>query len=230
MATYDLKPEMSAPEVTDKLVAAIESGNYDLVVCNYANGDMVGHTGKYEAAVKAAEALDVCLQRVSQALNAVGGQGLVTADHGNAEQMQDPVSGQPHTAHTTTSGTLVYLGEDSVKLKEGGKLSDVAPTLLALMHIPQPREMSEGPCSPESTQTMTHTRTLLDPSLRKLTSSLALLIACLVILMAGWAALPLMRGQRIPISRTSWPAKERPHGGGPGHSDFAEGTQEDPDR
>ncbi len=142
VATYDLKPEMSAPEVTDKLVAAIKSGKYDLVVCNYANGDMVGHTGKYDAAVKAAEALDACLQRVSEALLEVGGQGLVTADHGNAEQMVDPVSGQPHTAHTITPVPLVYLGNESIGLRDGGKLSDVAPTLLALMNLPQPAEMT----------------------------------------------------------------------------------------
>ncbi|MEC7432909.1 MAG: 2,3-bisphosphoglycerate-independent phosphoglycerate mutase, partial [Pseudomonadota bacterium] len=100
VATYDLQPEMSAPEVTDKLVEAIKSGKYDLIVCNYANGDMVGHTGKLDAAIKAAEFLDQCVQRVVEALDEVGGEALITADHGNCEQMTDPNSGQVHTSHT----------------------------------------------------------------------------------------------------------------------------------
>ena len=133
---------MSAPEVTDKLVEAIKSGEYDLVVCNYANGDMVGHTGKYDAAVKAAECLDTCIRRVTEALESVDGQGLVTADHGNAEQMTDPTTGQAHTAHTTTPVPLVYLGSQSLSLRDGGKLSDVAPTLLELMELPVPPEMT----------------------------------------------------------------------------------------
>ncbi len=142
VATYDLKPEMSAPEVTDKLVDAIKSGKYDLIVCNYANGDMVGHTGKYDAAVKAAECLDSCLSRVAQALEETGSQCLVTADHGNAEQMTDPVSGQAHTAHTTLPVPLVYLGPKSLQLSEGGKLSDIAPSLLELMQVDIPDEMT----------------------------------------------------------------------------------------
>ena len=142
VATYDLKPEMSAPEVTDKLVDAIKSGEYDLVVCNYANGDMVGHTGKYDAAVKAAECLDQCISKVAAALEEVNGQGLITADHGNAEQMSDPKSGQAHTAHTTTPVPLVYLGERSLTLSDNGKLSDVAPTLLELMDLQIPDEMT----------------------------------------------------------------------------------------
>ncbi|MFD2232052.1 2,3-bisphosphoglycerate-independent phosphoglycerate mutase [Alkalimarinus sediminis] len=142
VATYDLKPEMSAPELTDKLVAAIKSGQYDLIICNYANGDMVGHTGKYDAAVKAAECLDECLKKVEAAITEVGGQCLVTADHGNAEQMVDPNSGQPHTAHTTLPVPLVYMGDRKVSLKEGGKLSDVAPSLLSLMGLAQPEEMT----------------------------------------------------------------------------------------
>jgi len=142
VATYDLKPEMSAPEVTDKLVAAIKSGDHDLIVCNYANGDMVGHTGKYDAAVKAAECLDECLKRVAQALEEVNGQCLVTADHGNAEQMVDPSTGQAHTAHTTTPVPLVYLGDREVSLAADGKLSDVAPTLLELMDLAAPEEMT----------------------------------------------------------------------------------------
>ncbi|MCG8609587.1 MAG: 2,3-bisphosphoglycerate-independent phosphoglycerate mutase [Pseudomonadales bacterium] len=142
VATYDLKPEMSAPEVTDKLVEAIKGGKYDLVVCNYANGDMVGHTGKFDAAVKAAECLDQCLERVAKALEEVGGQGLVTADHGNVEQMMDPDSGQEHTAHTTLPVPLVYLGNRSLSFIDDGKLSDVAPSLLHLMNLEQPSEMS----------------------------------------------------------------------------------------
>lgn len=142
VATYDLKPEMSAPEVTDKLVDAIESGKFDLIVCNYANGDMVGHTGNYDAAVKAAECLDQCLSRIAGALEKVGGQCLITADHGNCEQMRDEQSGQAHTAHTTGPVPLVYIGPQAVTLQEGGRLSDVAPSLLTLMHIDQPHEMT----------------------------------------------------------------------------------------
>jgi 2,3-bisphosphoglycerate-independent phosphoglycerate mutase len=142
VATYDLQPEMSAPEVTDKLVEAIRSGKYDLVVCNYANGDMVGHTGDLNAAMKAAECVDDCLRRVVGALEEVGGQGLITADHGNCEQMSDQESGQPHTAHTTGPVPLVYVGGKQLSLKADGALSDVAPSLLALMGLEQPREMT----------------------------------------------------------------------------------------
>ncbi|QCF26847.1 2,3-bisphosphoglycerate-independent phosphoglycerate mutase [Hydrocarboniclastica marina] len=142
VATYDLQPEMSAPEVTDKLVEAINSGKFDLVVCNYANGDMVGHTGNLAAAVKAAECIDHCLQRINAALETVGGQALVTADHGNCEQMADAGTGQAHTAHTSGPVPLVYLGPADVKFREGGKLSDVAPTLLTLMKLEQPPEMT----------------------------------------------------------------------------------------
>ncbi|RMF14975.1 MAG: 2,3-bisphosphoglycerate-independent phosphoglycerate mutase [Gammaproteobacteria bacterium] len=145
VATYDLKPEMSAPEVTDELVAAIRSGEYDLIVCNYANGDMVGHTGVYEAAVKAAETLDICLNRVAEALEEIGGQCLITADHGNAEQMVDPETGQPHTAHTTDPVPLIYIGPKPVSLREGGALCDIAPTLLQLMELEVPAEMT-GTC------------------------------------------------------------------------------------
>jgi len=146
VATYDLQPEMSAPEVTDKLVAAIESGQYDVLICNYANGDMVGHTGKFDAAVKAVETLDQCLARLEAAVQASGGDMLITADHGNCEQMEDPHSGQPHTAHTTELVPLVYVGPKAVTLQaEGGKLSDIAPTLLKLMDLTQPAEMSGKP-------------------------------------------------------------------------------------
>ena len=143
VATYDLKPEMSAPELTDQLVEAIHSGLYDLIICNYANGDMVGHTGVYTAAIKAVEALDSCLARVEQALLAAGGQALITADHGNCEQMLDYDSGQLHTQHTTEHVPLVYIGLEPISLDPaGGILADIAPTLLSLMHLPQPAEMS----------------------------------------------------------------------------------------
>ncbi|MFK7976243.1 MAG: 2,3-bisphosphoglycerate-independent phosphoglycerate mutase [Halioglobus sp.] len=143
VATYDLQPEMSAPELTDKLVAAITSGRYDLIVCNYANGDMVGHTGVYEAAVKAVEALDKCLGRVEAALAQAGGQALITADHGNCELMLDHASGQNHTQHTTELVPLIYVGPQQLSLQpHGGVLADIAPTLLSLMQLPKPIEMS----------------------------------------------------------------------------------------
>jgi len=141
VATYDLQPEMSAPEVTDKLVAAIRSGQYDLIVCNYANGDMVGHSGIYSAAVKAAEAVDQCLGKVVDAIRATGSQCLITADHGNAEMMLDE-NQQPHTQHTVGPVNLIYVGSQNLSLNEGGTLADVAPTLLELMSIPQPSEMT----------------------------------------------------------------------------------------
>lgn len=141
VATYDLQPEMSAPQVTERLVQEIHSGKYDLIVCNYANGDMVGHTGIYEAAVKAAEAIDRCLGKVAQAVRDAGGQCLVTADHGNAEMMLDE-NRQPHTQHTTGPVSLIYLGDRKLSLADGGTLADVAPTILALMGLPQPPEMT----------------------------------------------------------------------------------------
>ncbi|MGP9557321.1 2,3-bisphosphoglycerate-independent phosphoglycerate mutase [Psychrobacter sp. AOP7-A1-24] len=142
VATYDLKPEMSAPEVTDKLVEAIESGKYDVLVVNYANGDMVGHTGIFDAAVKAVEALDVCVGRIESAVRAAGGDMLITADHGNCEQMQDYESGQVHTQHTTEHVPLIYVGEQKLQVRRGGKLSDIAPTILSLMNVDAPAEMT----------------------------------------------------------------------------------------
>lgn len=143
VATYDLKPEMSAYEVTDKLVTAIESGAFDLIVCNFANGDMVGHTGVFEAAVKAVETLDVCIGRVLEAMEHVGGETLITADHGNAELMVNPETGQPHTAHTTWPVPLVYVGPQAQQIKlNNGALCDLAPTLLELMHLDVPAEMT----------------------------------------------------------------------------------------
>jgi 2,3-bisphosphoglycerate-independent phosphoglycerate mutase len=141
VATYDLKPEMSAVEVTDKLVAAIAGGKYDAIVCNYANGDMVGHTGKLDASIKAVETLDACIGRVVDAARAAGGEVLITADHGNVEMLDDPVTGQPHTAHTLNLVPLVYVGRRAT-LAPRGALEDIAPTMLALMGIPKPGEMT----------------------------------------------------------------------------------------
>ena len=146
VATYDLQPEMSADEVTDKLVAAIESGDFDALICNFANGDMVGHTGVFEAAVKACETLDRCIGRLAEAVRKTGGDMLITADHGNVEQMFDHDTGQPHSAHTCELVPFVYLGQrKDVRIAEGGVLSDVAPTLLDLMGIPKPAEMTGRP-------------------------------------------------------------------------------------
>jgi len=142
VATYDLKPEMSAPEVTDHLVQAIEDGKYDAIIVNYANGDMVGHTGKFAAAVQAVETLDECLGRVMRAIHKVGGAMLITADHGNCEKMLDEITGQPFTAHTTNPVPLIYAGDRSARFSEGGSLCDVAPTLLKIMGLPQPAEMT----------------------------------------------------------------------------------------
>ena len=141
--TYDLKPEMSAPEVTDRLVGAIGSGKYDLIVVNYANADMVGHSGDFAAAVKAAEALDACIGRLMEAVKKAGGVLFVTADHGNAELMFDEKTGQKHTQHTLNRvPALLFNAPPGIHSLADGKLADVAPTLLALMGVPQPREMT----------------------------------------------------------------------------------------
>jgi len=143
VATYDLKPEMSAPEVTEKLVAAIESGKFDLIVCNYANGDMVGHTGNMAAAMAAIHALDDCIKSVTDAILEAGGQCLITADHGNAELMVDPKTGGPVTSHTTFPVPLVLVSKDSESLiLNDGRLCDIAPTLLKLMDMEIPAEMT----------------------------------------------------------------------------------------
>ncbi len=142
VATYDLQPEMSAPEVTDKLVAAIESKQYGAIVCNYANGDMVGHTGNLQAAIKAVEALDAALTRVVAAAKSTNTQLIITADHGNCEEMFDPESNQVHTQHTTDKVPVVYVGADVVSVREGGALRDIAPTLLAMMGVEKPKEMT----------------------------------------------------------------------------------------
>jgi 2,3-bisphosphoglycerate-independent phosphoglycerate mutase len=141
VATYDLKPEMSAHEVTQKLVEAIRSRKYDAIVCNYANGDMVGHTGNLEAAKRAIEVLDECIGEVVKAMRALGGEVLITADHGNAEMMADPATHQAHTAHTLNVVPLLYIGRNAT-MRNGGALQDVAPTLLAMMGLPQPPEMT----------------------------------------------------------------------------------------
>jgi 2,3-bisphosphoglycerate-independent phosphoglycerate mutase len=142
VATYDLQPEMSAPELTDKAVAAINSGKYDLIVLNYANPDMVGHTGSLPAAIKAVETVDAGLGRIADAIQKAGGALLVTADHGNCEMMRDPQTGGPHTAHTTNPVPVVLLGGRNRALVAEGRLADIAPTLLELMGLPKPREMT----------------------------------------------------------------------------------------
>ena len=143
VATYDLQPEMSCPELTAKLVDAIGSGRFDVVICNIANPDMVGHTGDLQAAILAAQAVDVAVGEVETAVRAAGGALLITADHGNLEMMRDPETGQPHTAHTVGPVPLVYVGERAdARLRSGGALRDVAPTMLDLLGLPQPVEMT----------------------------------------------------------------------------------------
>ena len=144
VATYDLQPEMSAPELTDNLVAALESGSYDVIICNYANPDMVGHTGKMDAAARAIEAVDQALGRIISALEKCGGEMLVTADHGNAELMLNNQTGQAHTAHTTNLVPLIYCGRPA-QMAEHGALSDLAPSMLYLMNMDIPPEMTGTP-------------------------------------------------------------------------------------
>ncbi len=140
VATYDLKPEMSAYEVTDELLARLDSGKYDVVILNFANCDMVGHTGVFEAAVSAVEAVDTCLGKVVDKILSMGGRALITADHGNADQMYEP-DGSPFTAHTTNPVPLLLVGDGTHTLKEGGRLADLAPTMLEMLGLPQPAEM-----------------------------------------------------------------------------------------
>jgi 2,3-bisphosphoglycerate-independent phosphoglycerate mutase len=141
VATYDLKPEMSAPELTRRLVEAIRSGKYDVIICNVANPDMVGHTGNLEAAIKACQAVDQCLTEVTAAIDASEGELLITADHGNIEMMRDPESGQVHTAHTTNKVPLLYHGRP-LTLSDQGSLRDIAPTMIELLGLPKPEEMT----------------------------------------------------------------------------------------
>ncbi len=145
VATYDLQPEMSAYELTDKLVAEIHRKKYDVIICNFANPDMVGHTGNLAATVKAIETIDACLAKITHALLDAGGEALITADHGNAEKMFDDHTGQPHTAHTTERVPLIYVGRPAQPIKTNGILSDIAPTMLRLMGIAQPPEMTGMP-------------------------------------------------------------------------------------
>lgn len=142
IATYDLKPEMSAPQVTEALVRAILNKQYDVIICNYANPDMVGHTGDFKAAQQAVETIDHALKEIIDALQKVGGEALITADHGNIECMRDAASGQPHTAHTLSPVPLVYVGRQAIQFKSGGTLKDVAPTLIQLLGLEKPEEMT----------------------------------------------------------------------------------------
>ena len=147
VATYDLQPEMNAMEVAENMVEAINRGSYDAIICNFANADMVGHTGNYEAAVKAIESLDVCLDMIQKAARESGAEILITADHGNAEQMREQVNGeeQPHTAHTNNLVPLVYVGRPAEVVNENAALCDLAPSMLYLMGVGQPAEMTGRP-------------------------------------------------------------------------------------
>jgi 2,3-bisphosphoglycerate-independent phosphoglycerate mutase len=143
VATYDMQPEMSAREITDKLVEAIDAGRFDAVIVNYANADMVGHTGDLQAAIKAVETVDECLGRLAASVTKAGGTLLITADHGNAEMMRDPKTGQPHTAHTTNPVPLLLVNPPpEAEALESGRLCDIAPTLLRIMGLPQPKAMT----------------------------------------------------------------------------------------
>ena len=143
VATYDLKPEMSAPEVGMDLVEAIKSDKYDVIIINFANPDMVGHTGVLEAAIKAVERVDQLVGDAVQAVKDVDGAMFICADHGNAEKMVDYETGKPHTAHTTNPVPFILVNYDaSYTLREGGCLADIAPTLLEIMELPQPAEMT----------------------------------------------------------------------------------------
>jgi len=145
IATYDLKPEMSAHLLTDTLVAAIKNKQYDVIICNFANPDMVGHTGNLPATVKAIEAVDICLTRITKALAEVGGEAIITADHGNAEILLDTTTAQPHTAHTTEPVPFIYIGRPGKIEHENGTLVDIAPTMLYLLNLPKPEEMTGHP-------------------------------------------------------------------------------------
>lgn len=145
VATYDLMPEMSAPELTDRLLIEIRKKEHDLIICNYANPDMVGHTGNFQATVKAIEVIDNCLGRIISTISSTGGEVMITADHGNAEKMFDYHHNQPHTAHTANLVPFIYFGRPAEIVKNDGKLSDIAPTLLTLMGLPIPTEMTGQP-------------------------------------------------------------------------------------
>ncbi len=143
VATYDLKPEMSAEGITEQFEASVAGRRHDVIVCNFANADMVGHTGSLEAAIRAVETLDRCIARIVTAMREAGGTVILTADHGNAEQMWDPITNGPHTAHTSNPVPVILVGDaKSMRLREGGTLRDVAPTMLGLLGITPPKEMT----------------------------------------------------------------------------------------
>ena len=144
VATYDLKPEMSAAGIADAVVKATEDGTFDVIIVNFANADMVGHSGKIEPTVKAVETVDACLGRIEAAVRAKGGAMLITADHGNAEMMIDPVTGGPHTAHTTNPVPFIVVAEDAKQftLKPNGSLRDISPTMLGILGVDEPKEMT----------------------------------------------------------------------------------------
>jgi 2,3-bisphosphoglycerate-independent phosphoglycerate mutase len=144
VATYDLKPEMSAAGIADTVVHAVEDGTFDVLIVNFANADMVGHSGKIEPTVKAVEIVDACLGRIEAAVRAKGGAILITADHGNAEMMIDPGTGGPHTAHTTNPVPFIVISEDANQytLKTNGSLRDISPTILGMMNLDEPKEMT----------------------------------------------------------------------------------------
>ncbi|MEZ4497479.1 MAG: alkaline phosphatase family protein [Thermomicrobiales bacterium] len=148
VATYDLQPEMSAPGLRDEVLRAIESGKYDFIIVNFANGDMVGHTGDFEAAVKAVETVDSCLGELLLSIEQAGGRAIVTADHGNAEEMIDPATGGPMTAHTTNPVPMILVTAEgdplrNAELRDDGVLAAVAPTVLELLGVPAPADMTE---------------------------------------------------------------------------------------
>src|SRR6202041_76913 len=144
VATYDLKPEMSAAGIADAVIKATEDGTFDVVIVNFANADMVGHSGKIEPTIKAVETVDACLGRIETAVRAKGGAILITADHGNAEMMIDPATGGPHTAHNTNPVPFIVIADNSKRstLKPGGSLRDISPTILGMLGIDQPKEMT----------------------------------------------------------------------------------------
>jgi len=142
VATYDLQPEMSADSLTDQVIEQINSGEFDVVIMNYANPDMVGHTGNLEATIKAIETVDRDLGRVVETVQGKGGAVIITADHGNAEQMVDPVTGHIFTAHTTNPVPLILISDYRGRLRDGGSLRDIAPTMLGLLGLPQPAQMT----------------------------------------------------------------------------------------
>ena len=144
VATYDLKPEMSAAGIADTVVKSVEDGTFDIIVVNFANADMVGHSGKLEPTIKAVETVDACLGRIELAVRSKGGAMLITADHGNAEMMVDPATGSPHTYHTTNPVPFIVIAENAkhFQLKSGGSLRDISPTILGMLGLPEPKEMS----------------------------------------------------------------------------------------